>query len=201
MEENRNPIETLTEQASELYELQFAITHNVNAARANGASWAEIGRALGITKQAAQQKYGKKPAAPAAPATDPLWLETPALDAPADPEPATAHREKDYRDEEELLRFSKATQRFIGQAEKRGLSYKIEVNKPLSDEPRHQLTVTVEDPHDAFHYLYWIQTHGVFTWTTNKNPNHSLSYCTGTGSGGPKKLAQNRAGAIMDTFK
>ena len=35
--------------------LQQAVT----AARANGHSWAEIGKALGLTRQAAQQRFGK----------------------------------------------------------------------------------------------------------------------------------------------
>ncbi len=34
------------------------IAENVNHLRAIGASWAEIGKGLGISKQAAQQRYG-----------------------------------------------------------------------------------------------------------------------------------------------
>lgn len=30
----------------------------VHAARKNGASWSQIGRAIGVSKQAAQQRYG-----------------------------------------------------------------------------------------------------------------------------------------------
>lgn len=37
----------------------------VDERRAQGASWSEIGRALGISKQAAQQRFGKKAAKPA----------------------------------------------------------------------------------------------------------------------------------------
>lgn len=33
----------------------------VDTARSQGASWAQIGAAQGISKQAAQQKYGTKP--------------------------------------------------------------------------------------------------------------------------------------------
>lgn len=36
----------------------------VDERRAQGASWSEIGRALGISKQAAQQRFGKKSAKP-----------------------------------------------------------------------------------------------------------------------------------------
>ena len=35
----------------------------VRRARASGWSWSWIGAALGVTKQAAQQKYGRSPAA------------------------------------------------------------------------------------------------------------------------------------------
>jgi hypothetical protein len=31
----------------------------VNLARKDGASWAEIGRVLGVTRQAAQKRFGK----------------------------------------------------------------------------------------------------------------------------------------------
>jgi hypothetical protein len=31
----------------------------VNVARIDGASWAEIGRILGVTRQAAQKRFGK----------------------------------------------------------------------------------------------------------------------------------------------
>lgn len=198
----------LIDAATELRTAQLQVEAYVYAARTSGASWSQIGGILGITKQAAQQKYGKiistTPAA--APAAD-FWTQAdvstpPAVTPSIFVEPATehAHKEKDYREEKDLLRFSKATQRFIGQAEKRGLSYEIKITEPITDEPRHQLTVTVQDPQDEFHYLYWIQTHGVFNWT-NPNPSHSLSYCTGTGAGGPKKVAQHRAGHIMDSFK
>lgn len=40
-------------------ELDAAVQAAVNGQRARGASWAEIGRAFGITRQAAQQRYGR----------------------------------------------------------------------------------------------------------------------------------------------
>lgn len=36
------------------------IKHTVSFARQCGYSWAQIGAALGVSKQAAQQRYGKK---------------------------------------------------------------------------------------------------------------------------------------------
>jgi hypothetical protein len=42
------------------------IGHFVDQARRSGASWTEIGRCMGVTKQAAQKRFvGKEPAAPA----------------------------------------------------------------------------------------------------------------------------------------
>jgi hypothetical protein len=38
------------------------ITLHAQYARGDGATWQEIGHALGITKQAAQQRYGYRPA-------------------------------------------------------------------------------------------------------------------------------------------
>lgn len=41
-------------------DLDRAILRAMAAQRANGASWADIGAALGLTKQGAQQRYGRK---------------------------------------------------------------------------------------------------------------------------------------------
>jgi len=41
-------------------ELDAEIKKSAQALQAQGYSWAEIGRSLGVSKQAAQQRYGKK---------------------------------------------------------------------------------------------------------------------------------------------
>lgn len=48
----------------------------VNAARAGGHSWSAIGSTLGLTRQAAQQRFGREPAAPGAGGDGPeeRWL-------------------------------------------------------------------------------------------------------------------------------
>lgn len=46
--------------AASARELEQRLAGAVAGARAEGASWAQIGASLGITRQAAQQKYGKK---------------------------------------------------------------------------------------------------------------------------------------------
>jgi hypothetical protein len=38
--------------------IEIGCQHAVEVARANGSTWAEIGRALGMTRQAAQQRFG-----------------------------------------------------------------------------------------------------------------------------------------------
>jgi Clp amino terminal domain, pathogenicity island component len=43
------------------------LDHYVQAARAGGRSWTEIGEVLGISKQGAQQRFSAPPASPAAP--------------------------------------------------------------------------------------------------------------------------------------
>src|SRR6478609_7531716 len=43
------------------------IGHFVDQARRSGASWSEIGRSMGVTKQAAQKRFVAKPGADAAP--------------------------------------------------------------------------------------------------------------------------------------
>ena len=47
---------TLAGLAGAISTIQFG---TVETARINGASWDEIGRALGISRQAAQQRYGR----------------------------------------------------------------------------------------------------------------------------------------------
>jgi len=43
----------------QIREASLTIAHEVGEARANGATWEQIGDALAITKQAAQQRYGR----------------------------------------------------------------------------------------------------------------------------------------------
>lgn len=208
METNAKYLENLKADAAALSEIQSDIAADVWAARETGASWAAIGRALGISKQAAQQKYGKEIRTGIHTLDDytPAQIVALAETAPPTPEPLPAAKAEppaakkgiiDYRTEDEMLRFSKQTQRFVGLAEKRGLSYEIHVSPPISDEPKHQLTITVRDPRDHFHNIYWIQTAGIYTWSS-KRPNHSLSYATGAGR--HVDVPQNRAALLMDGF-
>lgn len=44
-------------------ELDAQITESAQTLQAQGYSWAEIGRVLGVSKQAAQQRFGAKKAA------------------------------------------------------------------------------------------------------------------------------------------
>jgi hypothetical protein len=54
--------------SGELHELgDLVVDHYVQAARADGRSWSQIGEALGVSKQAAQQRF------PPAPATAARW--------------------------------------------------------------------------------------------------------------------------------
>lgn len=47
------------------------IGHFVDQARRSGASWSEIGRSMGVTKQAAQKRFVAKPGSAAEPVLDP----------------------------------------------------------------------------------------------------------------------------------
>lgn len=49
----------LDQDARAVRQLEARIRSNVQNARAQGASWADIGRALGVTRQAAQMRYGR----------------------------------------------------------------------------------------------------------------------------------------------
>lgn len=76
--------------ANQLEKLKDELLVTVSGARRNGASWAEIGGAVGMTKQAAQQRWGKLTPAPLkatdelaaddgqTPATPSIFLEAPA---------------------------------------------------------------------------------------------------------------------------
>ena len=54
----QRPLTHLQTVASALWMLDQARSHFVAAARADGADWAQIGAALGISRQAARQRYG-----------------------------------------------------------------------------------------------------------------------------------------------
>jgi DNA-directed RNA polymerase specialized sigma24 family protein len=51
-------VETLADMVGLLNELETAIRHAIVGLRGFGYSWAEIGTRLGVTKQAAQQRWG-----------------------------------------------------------------------------------------------------------------------------------------------
>jgi len=51
-------IEALTLMTGLAEDIDTALQHAVNGLRAHGYSWAEIGSRLGITRQAAQQRWG-----------------------------------------------------------------------------------------------------------------------------------------------
>ena len=51
-------LEAMRLQQAKIQDLTRGIIQYVDNARADGATWAQIGDALGITKQAAQQHYG-----------------------------------------------------------------------------------------------------------------------------------------------
>ena len=53
-----NAVSTLERMADELHRLEDDIRSHVQASRLVGATWEQIGRALGMTKQGAQQRYG-----------------------------------------------------------------------------------------------------------------------------------------------
>jgi hypothetical protein len=52
-------IESLTHMVSLADDINDAITRSVHGLRAAGYSWAEIGSRLGVTRQAAQQRWGR----------------------------------------------------------------------------------------------------------------------------------------------
>ena len=50
---------TLTSYAALIADAQEGISREVTAARTMGESWTQIGHALGMSKQAAQQRFGR----------------------------------------------------------------------------------------------------------------------------------------------
>lgn len=58
LEDSRNPIEALDTLAQARGTLDDLIELHARNAKRNGEPWSAIGGALGITRQAAQQRYG-----------------------------------------------------------------------------------------------------------------------------------------------
>jgi hypothetical protein len=51
-------LDAIREQSQYVEQLRYSIFQQVTSARRMGATWKQIGDALGTTKQAAQQRYG-----------------------------------------------------------------------------------------------------------------------------------------------
>jgi hypothetical protein len=62
-------VEALSLMTGLVNELDNAIAEAVNGLRSRGYSWAEIGSRLGITRQAAQQRWGARDVSPRCPRT------------------------------------------------------------------------------------------------------------------------------------
>lgn len=75
-------LQSLERRVSTIHQMQAGIPRMVHHARAAGASWADIGRVLGVSLQAAHKRYADHPAAPSAMREAitgvPLWDDTPA---------------------------------------------------------------------------------------------------------------------------
>lgn len=56
-----NALDSVRQRHVEVMHHQKLLNAAVEEARERGASWAEIGAALDVSKQAAQQRYGKTP--------------------------------------------------------------------------------------------------------------------------------------------
>ena len=53
-----DPLEEVAGLAAERRELETAISEAIYAARADGATWTALARALGVSPQAVQKRYG-----------------------------------------------------------------------------------------------------------------------------------------------
>ena len=63
VEVDRSALRTIAELAAQRDGIDLALADAVRAARREGRSWSEVGAMLGVTKQAAQRKYGSPTAA------------------------------------------------------------------------------------------------------------------------------------------
>jgi hypothetical protein len=59
--DERQPLESITKLCREQSRIEKALTELVLAAREQGHSWSDIGRALGTTKQAAWRRFVRGP--------------------------------------------------------------------------------------------------------------------------------------------
>ena len=54
-----NEIERVHEAAGRIIDAEASLSNRVREAKENGSTWDEIGTALGTTRQAAQQRFGR----------------------------------------------------------------------------------------------------------------------------------------------
>ncbi len=59
MEKKRSTLEDLGQQQQRIVEMQAYLAPLVKQARLEGASWSDIGRQLGMSKQSAHEKYSR----------------------------------------------------------------------------------------------------------------------------------------------
>lgn len=152
---------SLRDAAIERDAINARITLEVVSARDAGASWTEIAMPLGISKQAAQQKYGKIIQAPAARELPGQTAMDDVQEAPAIVEPAPAR----VVDPLDHINPSATMRAFVEKARELGLDVQIDIRETDAEDEytMDRITAVVNDRNPGAGWLQLTQTGRTYT--------------------------------------